>query len=239
MQFNRYLGLAFALSFGAAACSGSSTPADASRVDGRDGSVDGIIGAEDSALPDVVRMDSPRVDDVGVRDVPATGDANPCPGAQLQCSGRCTDTAVDHDHCGSCTTMCAAGQVCTQGTCQLTCGTGLSDCTGSCRDLQTDRANCGTCGAACSAGRVCSTGMCRVSCTPGLTECTGSCRDLQSDRANCGTCGNACNAGQVCDTGSCQLSCSTGLTACTGSCRDLQSDNRNCGTCGTVCAAGT
>ena len=161
-----------------------------------------------------------------------------CLSGSTKCGGTCVALAEDNLNCGACGTACAAGQVCSAGTCALSCQAGLTNCSGSCRDAQTDRANCGACGTACAAGQVCSAGTCALSCQTGLTSCSGSCRDTQTDNANCGACGTTCAAGQVCSAGVCALSCQTGLTNCGGVCRDLTRDRFNCGTCGSVCSTG-
>ena len=92
-----------------------------------------------------------------------------CPKAFKTCGEICVDTATDVANCGACGTACAAGQVCSAGTCATTCQTGLNACGGSCRDLQTDAANCGACGTACGPGQYCTAGVC--GCPPGMAHC--------------------------------------------------------------------
>ena len=92
-----------------------------------------------------------------------------CPKAFKTCGEICVDTATDVANCGACGTACAAGQVCSAGTCATTCQTGLTACGGSCRDLQTDAANCGACGTACTPGLYCIAGAC--GCPAELPEC--------------------------------------------------------------------
>ena len=89
-----------------------------------------------------------------------------CPKAFKVCGQICVDTATDVANCGACGTACAAGQVCSAGTCATTCQAGLNVCGGSCRDLQTDAANCGACGTACILGQSCIAGVC--GCQPGM-----------------------------------------------------------------------
>jgi hypothetical protein len=110
--------------------------------------------------------------------------------------------------------------VCSGGTCQVSCGAGLTNCSGVCRDLTGDRLNCGVCGNTCLGGEVCTGSTCQVSCGGGLSNCGGVCRDLGNDRLNCGSCGNSCAAGQVCSGGACQFSCPSGQVSCGGVCRD-------------------
>jgi hypothetical protein len=81
------------------------------------------------------------------------------------------------------------------GTCQVSCGGGLTNCSGICRDLDNDRLDCAMCGHTCGPGELCAGGTCGVSCTPGLTDCGGVCRDLTTDVLDCGTCGTVCLGG--------------------------------------------
>lgn len=210
---------------------------DASVPDGAamdSGSGDGDV--EDGAIADAAIADAAIAD---AASADASADATPaCPTDLSDCDGSCRDLTTDRAHCGACGTECAAGEVCSAGSCELSCMSGLTDCDGSCRDVLTDRAHCGACDATCAAGEVCSAGACELSCMAGLTDCTGSCRDLMTDGAHCGACGTSCVAGQVCSSGACSLTCEAGLTDCTGSCRDLTSDGAHCGACGATCSAG-
>lgn len=66
--------------------------------------------------------------------------ATGCAQDRVLCDGVCVDTNVDVDHCGSCTTKCAAGSAtprCSLGTCAAACGAaeiicGAVCCTGIC-----------------------------------------------------------------------------------------------------------
>ena len=113
---------------------------------------------------------------------------------------------------------CGAGQICSGGSCMLSCASGLTNCSGSCRDLSTDRLNCGGCGVTCGAGTICTGGSCVVSCASGLTNCAGVCRDLRVDSSNCGGCGVTCGAGLSCVSSACSLVCPPGTLLCGGSC---------------------
>jgi hypothetical protein len=171
------------------------------------------------------------------------GSSNPtdsprCPASQADCSGTCASLNSDNANCGACGNACPAGNVCSNGSCQLSCQQGLDDCSGTCANLMSDTANCGACGTACAAGEVCSNGQCALSCQQGLDDCSGTCANLMSDNANCGACGTVCSAGEVCSNGQCALSCQQGLTDCNGVCTNLLTDNADCGQCGTVCSAG-
>jgi hypothetical protein len=165
-------------------------------------------------------------------------DASVCPSSQTDCNGTCATLSADPINCGACGNACAAGDVCSNGTCQLSCQAGLSACNGTCTNLMTDNANCGGCGSACAVGDVCSNGACQLSCQASLTDCNGTCANLMSDNANCGACGSACDPGSVCSNGTCQLSCQASLTDCNDTCSNLLSDDANCGACGSACDPG-
>jgi hypothetical protein len=215
---------------GIAACS-------APVVGGGDGGGDGGPGRDvlvtSEAGPDVT--DAATSMDASATDVTA---GPTCDGGQTACMGACVDTQTDRANCGTCGTMCPAGQSCRMGMCQFDCPSGQTLCGGRCVTVSGDRENCGACGTMCPAGQVCSMGMCTTSCNPGLTDCMGSCRDTQNDRMNCGACGTACPSGQVCSMGRCQTNCPGTQTECGGLCVNTMTDRVNCGTCGTSCAAG-
>jgi hypothetical protein len=82
-------------------------------------------------------------------------------GTQLCSDDLCWDMQNSHEHCGSCTTACAADvEWCTHGHC---CSTGTAYCGGSCVSTLTDGANCGSCGNVCpSTAPVCVNGTCSV-----------------------------------------------------------------------------
>jgi hypothetical protein len=117
-----------------------------------------------------------------------------CGGGLSNCGGVCRDLSTDRANCGGCGVACAAGQVCSGGSCQVSCGAGLSNCGGVCRDLSSDRANCGGCGRDCSPGQICVGGACRYSCPSGQYECSGTCVDGTS-----ATCSGATNLGTIID----------------------------------------
>ena len=172
----------------------------------------------------------------------------------------CIDTLNDPNHCGpagsaaSCSAApCAAGQVCSAGTCKATCKAGLTDCGGAvgCVDTLNDPNHCGpvgataSCTAACGSGLVCNNGSCQVACGPtssGAKNCGGVCVNSNSDNQNCGTCGHACGSGSICNgAGVCAATCGVGangiaLVACSGTCTDTTSDSANCGGCGATFA---
>ena len=102
----------------------------------------------------------------------------------------CTDTATDHENCGSCGTVCNGAQQCLSGKCTVVAGTAACGGSGTgttYADLRTDRANCGACGTACAANETCSDGACNP--CP-VAQCNNVCVDTQHDPNNCGACGN-------------------------------------------------
>lgn len=129
----------------------------------------------------------------------------------------CVDTKVDPANCDGCGKACAAGEVCSGGTCGLSCTGGTMICGGSCVDPKNDPANCSGCGKACgsdNASALCSGGSCGLVCHTGFDDCNGMNADgceanLGSDTGNCGKCGNACSTASACSGGSCvaPLSC--------------------------------
>ena len=124
------------------------------------------------------------------------GDANLCPTGTVSCFGICTAVGGDALNCGTCGNVCAAGKVCSGGTCQaLTCPAGQTVCGVGCATTATDSNNCGSCGNQCGAGMACVSGACQTVCPAGQVSCGGVCTDLSTSIGNCGTCGNACAGG--------------------------------------------
>lgn len=76
------------------------------------------------------------------------------------CFDTCTATTVDPSNCGDCGTQCAPGEVCSSGSCALSCQPGLLNCDGTCTNVNSDEDNCGACSSPCSAGQLCSFGTC-------------------------------------------------------------------------------
>ena len=103
-----------------------------------------------------------------------------------------------------CGTLCAAGEICSNGACVLSCQQGLTKCTAAdgggvqdgglgkdyCANLQSDNANCGACGNQCPNGQFCSPGAdggmstCGLGCFGGTTKCGNKCVDLAIDPAH-------------------------------------------------------
>ena len=78
-----------------------------------------------------------------------------------------------------CGRVCAAGEVCSQGACALSCGGGTTLCGAACVNTQNDPRHCGACGTACparaNATAVCANGACGIaSCNAGFGDCDGS-----------------------------------------------------------------
>lgn len=181
-----------------------------------------------------------------------------CQGTAQACGGSCVEFKSDNLNCGACGAACSAGQVCSNGTCTVTCAAGLVNCGGHCIDPTTDRAHCGasgactggTAGAACVDGQLCSAGQCVQTCSDSQSACPAAsptyCADLTRDANNCGTCGASCAAGQQCVTtgGTAACACPPATPTACGSgasafCTSTATDPSNCGGCGTVCGAGT
>ncbi|MDP3275118.1 MAG: hypothetical protein Q8Q09_07965, partial [Deltaproteobacteria bacterium] len=175
-------------------------------------------------------------------------DGNPANGCEV-------NVTSDNGNCGVCGTACAAGRVCSAGTCQTSCGTGLTACSGACVNTANDPANCNMCGSACAsvtnATSVCASSACRFVCDGSFADCdrnaANGCEvNTSNNSSNCGTCGRACVAGAnqiaTCSGGACNNVCATGFADCDGNpangCEvNLLSTPANCGACGNVCAA--
>ncbi|MGH7282048.1 MAG: hypothetical protein ACRELY_11030 [Polyangiaceae bacterium] len=134
------------------------------------------------------------------------------------CKNRCVDTQSDPDNCGNCAgnpgaEVCTGAEVCSSGSCVLSCGAGLTKCDSSCFDLSHDADHCGSCDATpcpippSNGVAVCvpspSTGnfTCGVACNEGFTYCVDHgpnntyvsvCTDVSTDVLNCGTCRTQC-----------------------------------------------
>ncbi|MBI5477217.1 MAG: hypothetical protein HY906_00085 [Deltaproteobacteria bacterium] len=171
-------------------------------------------------------------------------DGGTCPTGQTLCAGVCTNTRLDPQHCGTCASACATGELCSSGTCVATCPAGLTSCGGGCTNTTYDPQHCGNCTTACAAGEVCWSGACVVSCPAGFTDCDGACTDTLRDPQHCGSCTYPCNSGESCVVGACMLICPPGQTNCSGTCTNTAIDPRHCGSCpnacddGEICVAG-
>ncbi len=167
-------------------------------------------------------------------------------------SGVCPNTQSDPRNCGRAGNVCAAGQVCTNGTCG--CAAGQTMVGTTCVDVQTDARNCGRAGNACALANVatqrCQGGQCAVgACAAGFADCDGMAANgcevnTATDASHCGACGTRCtgpNGTSTCAMGACSpLACSAGFSDCdrnpaNGCEAALASDANNCGRCGNRC----
>lgn len=168
----------------------------------------------------------------------------------LLAAGRCSGPASTDAGCaeGSIGCRCAAGEMCTSGTC----------CQGTCRDTMADSQYCGSCSSRCEAGghaeTSCVGGLCRVkSCAAGYLDCDRSASNgcevnIDSDPSHCGACETRCqafaNQSASCRSGACQVSCDSGYLHCSANASDgcevrADSDSENCGACGNKCSLAT
>ena len=218
----------------------------------------GCVGPNNGASNDAGVIVLPSFDSGIVISVDGSVPAS-CLGGTLCADGKCHDLVSDHDDCGACGTVCAAGQVCSAGACALTCGGGTIACSGSCIDPQTNGAHCGASadctgtnvGAACATGEACVAGKCVAACgssaSGSLRVCSGVCTDTDFDLANCGACGKPCttpNGTPACVYGVCHVTaCAAGFADCNrdpsdGCEENLQTSALNCGACGQACTVG-
>lgn len=179
-----------------------------------------------------------------------------CQAGLIDCDGVCIDPKKDRDYCGatfgcgvdggSPGQACASGEVCSAGTCAVSCQSGFVECDGLCIDPLRDNDYCGATegcadpGTDCPPGTVCNAGMCSVSCPDGLVKCGDTCVDPLTSREHCGatdgcgedghgSAGTTCAAGQVCSSGACVVSCQNGLIECGGTCVNPETDRNHCG----------
>ncbi|MDO9021585.1 MAG: FG-GAP-like repeat-containing protein, partial [Myxococcales bacterium] len=171
------------------------------------------------------------------------------------------DARSDNANCGACSNACAAGRVCSAGSCGATCASPLRTCgAGSsayCANTAVDPTNCNACGAVCALANVaahgCAAGACTVlGCAAGYGNCDGlaanGCEtNTRTSPSSCGACGRACalpNATSTCTSGACAITaCAQGYANCDGDPANgcevaTGSDNANCGACGGACATG-
>jgi hypothetical protein len=175
------------------------------------------------------------LDSTGAGDPGGNGGPTGCPSPFERCGGDCVDPRTDEDHCGACGEACDPGEVCVDGTCEVTCGSGLVGCGGSCIDPLSDPDHCGAsgsckgadAGAACEQDEACVDGACSSSCPGTQVRCGQSCIDPLTDPDFCGAsgdcagpnagvaCGPATSAcpgavGEICQGGQCAPGCTTG-----------------------------
>jgi hypothetical protein len=139
-----------------------------------------------------------------------------CKPGTADCNGNpddgCETDVTTGAHCGSCTTSCAGGGLCSASvgmyTCVSSCSPTQQACGTSCVETMSDPNNCGQCGHACTtaiahAQESCVGGVCVIGCSNGYALCNDACVDLTGDSGNCGGCGHLCPAGQTCASGVC------------------------------------
>ncbi len=215
------------------------------------------VPAPDVALPDVPAIDRPPLPDVPAIDAPPPLDVPVvevgimCPPTQTLCGGLCATLATDPMNCGACGRVCAAGYICSMGSCSAICAAGLTQCGASCVNLAADTANCGACGMSCPApsGSVatCVSSTCGLQCMPGYGNCNGTTVDgcetaLNSTPTRCGSCATNCpvptGGSATCSGGVCGTACPSGRSNCGGACVATNTA-ANCGSCGRTCLAPT
>lgn len=186
-----------------------------------------------------------------------------CPDGLVKCGDTCVDPTTSREYCGatagcgedgqgSAGESCDPGEVCSAGTCALSCQAGLVECSGTCIDPERNREHCGategcgqdggTAGVACNPGEICIAGECVVSCPGSLIVCDDTCVNPNTDRNYCGAtegcgdgagdAGEVCADGEICVGGTCVLSCPSSLVACGGTCVDPESNPDYCGASG-------
>lgn len=188
--------------------------------------------------------------------------AIPCPAGQMECNGICIDPLSNRTYCGAsgdCQGVnrgrtCVGQELCSAGSCLLTCTAGRLNCGGSCIDPNTDRTRCGAtgdcqganAGRTCVGAQTCMNGRCALTCPAGQIDCNGRCVDPMSDRLNCGASGDcqganagaSCLAGEVCAAGTCSTTCPGTLSNCSLMCVDTTTSASHCGGCNMPVGAG-
>ena len=188
-----------------------------------------------------------------------------CIGNQILCDGKCIDPNVNNAYCGAkglCNSeskddedykgmACPSGEVCSEGTCDITCVAGQIKCGNKCIDPLTNNAYCGAkglCnseskddedykGMACPSGNVCSEGKCGITCVAGQIKCGNKCIDPLTNNTYCGATGDctgynsgvSCPSGNVCSGGSCHIACPGMQVLCNNICVNPSTDDVYCG----------
>ncbi len=164
------------------------------------------------------------------------------------------DTRSSNSHCGTCSTVCAAGTACTASACRSTCAAGETYCSGRCVDTRTAISDCGACGTVCpsraNAATTCAASACGMACNAGFADCdatvTNGCEvDTRVTVAHCGGCGRACavpaGATATCAGGACGYACNAGFADCdatsSNGCEiDTRTNASHCGACNARCS---
>ena len=121
-----------------------------------------------------------------------------CQGGLMDCNGSCVPS--DANHCGTCTNICQATEVCLNGTCATDC-VAQTVCGTACVALTTSDANCGNCGHACGSGQHCVSGNC-VDSSPTGTAGTSGNAGTSGGGGSIGTTGSAGTIGTPGTSGS-------------------------------------
>ena len=176
------------------------------------------------------------------------------------------NSKTDKNHCGNCSTVCAAtgasSTSCNAGACAPVCTGTKIFCSnpqnGCVIESATDAANCGSCGKVCDSSAVahvssnaCLAKVCKPVCASLFADCdsnpgNGCERAVGNDKTNCGGCGITCGSANTtatsCTAGSCTPTCSPGWKNCgapAAGCNVLLGTTSNCTACGQACTGAT
>jgi stigma-specific protein Stig1 len=151
-----------------------------------------------------------------------------------ECSLKCVDLRADQANCGVCGHSCAAGQVCSAGT-----------CSGAVSDASDDGADASTNDGALGDGALGDGALGDGALGDGSGDAGDGgplCTPPFDTAERCGDCNTKCaEPTPVCGlqgTFKCLSRCEAPLVACGAYCINTFSDDKNCGMCGKVCASG-
>src|SRR5450432_1175663 len=68
----------------------------------------------------------------------ASGENDACAGRLIECESHCVDPKFDPQNCGSCDTVCPAGELCSAAQCSASCLGGTTQCGARCVDVDSD-----------------------------------------------------------------------------------------------------
>jgi hypothetical protein len=163
------------------------------------------------------------------------------------CLDACIDPQTDFANCGSCSSSCRDGGICSHDGC----GFSSADCPAGTTAVVGQRCVPTSCFAD-SLGTACTDDA-----GASLLCCDGGCIDVfRNDPQNCGGCGVTCAPGSKCVFGRCDAlsDCSSTATlfpycflpgvdylgvCCAGTCLSTEQDDLNCGSCGVACPLGS
>lgn len=136
------------------------------------------------------------------------------------CGGVCADVAADPANCGTCGSVCSAGDTCSGGACvtgavsdidlDACAAQGLTNCGGVCANTLYDNNHCGACGSSCPLGGYCQGGACQggclalgFQCVYGVNECcSGACLN---GVCQCSPPGDVCSNDSTCCSDLCNV----------------------------------